>query len=267
MPSDNKLPRDLSIARLYRETGGRNWEREYLAFNSPDVVLEHYDFIEPESVDVTEGVWNIATGVDGSLDHVANGVSGEATLDVGDAATSGDNEYGGIATALHYKGDLYAHMEARIKISDASNVKVEVGFTDAINDAGAALVLATPTATATDAAIWVLDTDDTALWQAFAVNSDGTPQKLEPTVAEATAGATYVTLGVGLYNDNAVYWLKDANGDVVYDSIRNGDGMIESAIEGGTALTPWLFVQNRSASQDRLITIDYVRVWQRRVVA
>ena len=40
--------------------------------------------------------------------------------------------------------------------------------------------------------------------------------------------------------------------------------IFDDAIEGGTAVCPWVFVQNRAASQDRLITLDYFMVGQRR---
>ena len=56
-----------------------------------------------------------------------------------------------------------------------------------------------------------------------------------------------------------MYSQWDASGNKIADDL-----VIDSAIEGGTAVGPWLFVQNRAGSQDRLVTIDYLMVGQRR---
>lgn len=200
------------------------------------------------------------TGVDGSFDKIAGAQSGTATIDVGDGATSADDEHGGIGLGgLEWSGDLNCFAVARINISAVTTVKVEFGFTDSFADAGAVDVLATPTATASDAAVWVIDTDDTATWQAFAVNGGGTPQKNENAQIVAPVAATFQYMGVFLEGNQAVFIQWDANGRRIGETLT-----IDSAIEGGTAVGPWLFVQNRAGTIDRLATIDYLMVGQRR---
>ena len=197
---------------------------------------------------------------DGSFDKIAGGLGGTATIDVGDGGTSSDDEAGGIGLGgLEWKGDNNCFTIARIKLSAIGTVKAEFGFTDSFADAGAVDTLATPTATADDAAVWVFDTDDTATWQAFAVNGGGTPQKNEASTIVAPAADTYQYMGVFLEGNHAMYSQWDTSGRKIGEDL-----VIDSAIEGGTAIGPKLFVQNRAGSQDRLITIDYLMVGQRR---
>ena len=207
------------------------------------------------------GVWSTVTGTDGSLDKVAGSINGEATLDVGDGATSGDNEYGAIASGLEWEGDKKAVMACRIKISDITTVKVEVGFTDAISgDAGAVNVLATPSYTADDLAMWVIDTDDTATWQAVGVKATNGITKVEDSTIVAPVNDTYQTLIVELDDDAVRFSQLDLNQKMVYQSAWQQNG-----IEGGTNVTPWVFVQNRANAIDRLVTMDYIYCRQFRV--
>ena len=66
-------------------------------------------------------------------------------------------------------------------------------------------------------------------------------------------------MGVFLDGDNAMFMQWDASGRKIGETLS-----IDDAIEGGTAVCPWAFVQNRATSQDRLITLDYFMVGQRR---
>lgn len=253
MAAVNEKPvRDVSIHRLYRESGGRSWMREYLSLLTSDIVEWKDDFLG----DTLHGGYGVTTGVDGALAISAGTLNGEAVLDASSGAGA-DNEYGGAYLGLQWKGDNFAAMEVRLKIDDVATVKVECGFTDAVGDAGAVNVLATPTYTATDLALWIVDTDDTANWQGVGAKAGTGITKLEPSIGPAAA--TYQTLGVALYNDVAYYWIKNADGEVIYES-----GPQENAIEGGTLVTPWIFVQLRAGTIDRNVTIDYIRVWQRR---
>lgn len=252
---NNKPTRDTSIHRLYRESGGKSWMREFLAFNTPDIVQWHDDFLG----DTLHSGYGVVTTTDGALVQVADSLNGEAELSASTGAGA-DNEYAGAYLGLQWKGDNFAAMEVKLQIDTLATAKVEVGFTDADDDAGAVNVLATPTMTASDAAVWVRDSDDAGNadgFQAIGVKGDTVTAKLEPTNVELAA-ATYITLGVGLYNDVAYFWAKNANDELIYE------GHIEDAIEGGTLVTPWVFVQLRAGTIDRNLTIDYIKVWQRR---
>ena len=202
----------------------------------------------------------VKTGTDGSIDTVAAGISGEATIDVGDGATSSDDEYGGWPLSdLEYKGDLNAFIVARIKISDITNVKVEFGFTDSLGDAGAVNTLGTYSTTATDWAGWIIDVDDTATWQATGVKTNTEATKNENAAIVAPVNGVYQTLGVFLEGDNATFMQWDVDGKRIGEVLS-----VTNAIEGGTAIAGWLFVQNRENTIDRLVTIDYMAIGQRR---
>jgi|3_EtaG_2_1085321.scaffolds.fasta_scaffold01390_7 hypothetical protein len=227
-----------------------------------DTVIVEDDFLTYKTAaELVSGYPAVVTGVDGSFDASLTGISGEATVDVGDGGTSGDNEYGGQALShLQWKGDLNAFFVARIKISNVGTVKVEVGFTDAITgDAGAVDTLATYSTNADDWAGWIIDTDDTATWQATGVKATTEATKNESSSIVAPVADTYQYMGVFLDGDNAMFMQWDASGRKIGETLS-----VDSAIEGGTAVCPWVFVQNRAASQDRLITLDYFMVGQRR---
>jgi len=245
-----------SVRILIRELQGWDtviWEDDFLTYKTDAELQSRY--------------LDRVTGGDGSIDIVAAGVSGEATIDVGDGGTSGDNEYGGwLLGNLQWKGDLNCFTICRFKISAIGTTKVEFGFTDAVDDAGAVDVLATPSVTATNAAVWVVDTDDTATWQALGVKAT-VIQKDETVLYADVSGTstatpiadTYFYMGVFLEGDHAMYSMWDASGNKVGDDL-----IIDNAIEGGTTVAPWIFVQNRAGSQDRFLTVDYTMTGQRR---
>ena len=226
-----------------------------------DTVVVEDDFLTYKTdAELVTGYPAVVTGVDGSFDASLTGISGEATVDVG-AGSAGDNEYGGQALShLQWKGDLNAFFVARIKISNVGTVKVEIGFTDAITgDAGAIDTLGTYATTATDWAGWVIDTDDTATWQATGVKNNTEATKNESSSIVAPVADTYQYMGVFLDGDNAMFMQWDASGRKIGETLS-----VDSAIEGGTAVCPWVFVQNRGGSQARNITLDYFMVGQRR---
>lgn len=253
------MPFNLSAERI-RSTvpfaGGASTLRDLTLQQSWDTVVFYDDF---HGDDITVSGYATVTGVDGSHDKVAGSVNGESTIDVGDGATSADNEYGAINLGLEWQGDLNAMMAVRLKVDDITTVKIECGFTDALADAGAVNVLATPTYTADDAALWILDTDDTATWQGIGVKATTGITKVEDSTIVAPVNDTYQTLVVALQGDNAKYLQFNAAGNKVYESAWQTD-----AIEGGTNVTPWIFIQNRADTQDRVLTLDYIYVAQRR---
>ena len=251
LTTDNIRKAGDSLRGLLREIQG--WdvvgplEDEFLGYKTDAELVTQYPAV--------------VTGGDGSWDTSLTGISGEATLDVGDGATSGDNEYGGQALShLLWKGDLNAFFVCRLKINDITNVKVECGFTDAITgDAGAVSTLGTYSTTATDWAGWIIDVDDTATWQATGVKTNTEATKNESAAIVAPVNGVYQTLGVFLEGDNATFMQWDVDGKRIGEVLS-----VTNAIEGGTAVAGWLFVQNRDNTIDRLVTIDYRAIGQRR---
>jgi len=255
----DRLTPDLT-SRNIRKAGDslRGLLREMQGWDT--VVVEDEFITYKTDAELVSGYPGVYSGDDGSFDTSLTGISGEATLDVG-AGSAADNEYGGQALShLQWKGDLNAFFVARIKISNIATVKVEVGFTDAITgDAGAVNTLASYSTTADDWCGWIIDTDDTATWQATGVKATTEATKNESSSIVAPVNDTYQYLGVFLDGDNAMFMQWDASGRKVGETLS-----VDSAIEGGTAVCPWVFVQNRAGTQARNITLDYFMVGQRR---
>ena len=152
---------DPTRQALEREMGGiRDFDFQWRELFSWDTVRFFDDFLGEQLMNATAdgdpGVYVEVTGVDGAFDILADSENGAAQLQASVGAGA-DNEYGGVSLAnLTWKGDLSLMVAARLQIDAITTVKVEFGVTDVSTDAGAALVLATPTATADDAALWVI---------------------------------------------------------------------------------------------------------------
>lgn len=252
------MPFNLSSERI-RATipfSGAGTLRDILDVRGWDVTVWQDDF-NGDALDARYPA--VTTGVDGTFTKVASAQGGTCALIPG-ASVAGDDEYGGVGLGgLEWSGDLNAVMAVRLKVDNILTVKLECGFTDSFADAGAVNVLATPTYTADDAALWVLDTDDTATWQATGVKATTGAGKIEDSDIVAPVNDTWQTLVVALQGDNAKFLQFDADGKKTYESI-----WLTDAIEGGTAVGPWVMVQNRAAAQDRTLTIDSVFVAQRK---
>jgi len=234
---------------LRRRASDLDFRRAMLTLNTLDVFTFKDDFFG----DAIDARWQtgITNGASSAALAIVAAVNGTATQITGTA----DNGYAGDFLGLHYQGQLHAVMACRLKCSAVTTLKVEVGFTDSGADAGAVNLLATPTFTATDAALWVLDTDDTANWQLVGVKADTAATKIEP--AYPPVAATYETLIVALVDDEAIFYHLNANGDLDKPIQR-----MPSAITKTVDLTPWLFVQARAGSASRTVTYDYVTAYQ-----
>lgn len=241
--------------------GGKGFKRELFEHLGPHVTKwdgPSADFLG----DVLDDKYTVtAAGTAGAAAIVAGTLNGILRL-----TTGTDNDGTAyVTTGLQFKGDHNAVMEARIAVSELEAVKVEVGFTDALADAGAVNVLATPTYTATDCAVVIMDTDDTAPtddpFQFVGVKAGTGITKLEPATVRFVAGE-YLTFTVALRGDAVRYIVEADEGDAAanpyYDS-----GWQENGIEGGTLVTPWIFAQTRDTDSVNL-DIDYLNVWQSR---
>ena len=234
-----------------RNTMGLAREFGFLEFNTLDQTVVFDDFVG----DVLSVEWQTAdTGSGSSADAVISaGANGTIVMVTGTA----DNGYSAISRELNFQGQLNCVMAARIKIDDIAAVKMEIGFTDAHDDAGAVNTLATYSTTATDWVGWIFDTDDTAYWQATGVDSNTEATKIEDSLAPVAA--TYETLIVALEDTTAHFYRLDANG---YQTYRSAP--MTGACSKDVSLTPWVFVQSREASDSKTLTVDYIKAWQRR---
>ena len=234
-----------------RNTMGLAREFGFAEFNTLDQVVMFDDFLG----DVLDVEWRTAdTGSGSSADAVISaGANGTIVMVTGTA----DNGYSALSRELNFQGQLNCVLAARIKVDDIAAVKMEIGFTDAHDDAGAVNTLATYSTTATDWVGWIFDTDDTAYWQATGVDSNTEATKIEDSLAPVAA--TYETLIVALEDTTAHFYRLDANG---YQTYRSAP--MTGACTKDVSLTPWVFVQSREASDSKTLTVDYVKAWQRR---
>ena len=128
-----------------------------------------------------------------------------------------------------------------------TDVKFETGMTDAVNDDGAVATKSTPTFTATDCAIAVLDTteDDNVTF----VSNGGTAD------ANADWSGTLVSdtyLVVEIVGKGAT----DTTGDNVVCFI-NGTQVGSGNINGASPLTPWWYIEDLATSAATTLTVDY----------
>mgnify|MGYP001589626636 CR=1 FL=1 len=151
------------------------------------------------------------------------------------------NDSAGQGVGLHWKGDNGVYFAAKAKIDDITNAKFELGLTDSLaDDAGAVATKATPTFTATDCAVLVLDTADDAN-VTFVSNGGTSDGNTDSTYT--LANDTYFIVEVVVQNDTATGYI---NGQLV------GSGNIE----GGNLLTPWLYVETNTTAT-RTLTVDW----------
>ena len=222
-------------------------------------VASHFDDFWGDAI---EGKYAVVTGVDGTFTiEESTNLNGAAKVSPG-VGSSADTEYAGAWAGLGLKGDHNAVFAARVALDTLATTKVEVGLTDSGADAGAVNVLATPNYTASDLAMFCRDSDDSGnanAWQGVGVKATTGITKLEPSSGAALTAGTYQTLVIALQGDAANYIIYDADGGKTYES-----GWQANAVEGGTALTPWIFAQNRTGSIDRLVSVDFWGWWQRR---
>ena len=237
-----------------RNTMGLAREFGFAEFNTLDQVVVFDDFVG----DVLSVEWRTAdTGSGSSADAVISaGANGTIVMVTGTA----DNGYSALSRELNFQGQLNCVMAARIKVDDIAAVKMEIGFTDAHDDAGAVNTMATYATTATDWVGWVFDTDDTAYWQATGVDTNTEATKIED--GHAPVAATYETLIVALEDTTAHFYRLDANG---YQTYRSAP--MTGACTKDVSLTPWVFVQSRESSDSKTLTVDYIKAWQRRTAS
>tara|TARA_Y100000034_G_scaffold133566_1_gene199394 strand:- start:653 stop:1381 length:729 start_codon:yes stop_codon:yes gene_type:complete len=160
-----------------------------------------------------------------------------------------DNGYAGQGLGLNFTGDRGVLGEFLIVTPAAvTTMKIEVGFSDADDDAGAVNIKATPSSTASDYAVLCFDTDDDTNWSFISAKA-GTEVATQD-IETVAASSTY-RLAVRIVGDSCEAYV---NGSHV---AGHADG-----IEGGSKITPWVFVQARAGSASRTILLHKWRCLQ-----
>lgn len=217
--------------------------------------------------DTINGTYATYANASGTVTLVTSPAAGNGIASI-NAIGAADGDYCGLYMPNEpCMGQLNSVVAARVTgVTAITDVKFEIGFNDSpAANAGVVNALNTPTYNATDGAVWVFDTNDTAYWQCAAVMAGVGITKLEPTSFGGSNAApvvgTYQWFIVALSGTTAKFISLDANGRTIYES-----GWQASAITAATTLSPWIFVQNRTTTAKSLY-VDYFGFWQRRTTS
>lgn len=259
----NYLP---TLQNLSRRLGSRS-EKDFLELGFPalNTTVWDDDFMgDLFKGGAAPGVYqSTASGANSAVAAIVTGVvNGVILLDPGDA-NSGRSD---LSLGLHFQAQLNPVCFWRVTLPDAiTAAKFELGFTDVISgtDAGAVNSKGGNTWNASDAAVLCFDTSDDTN-----VTLMGVAATVAATVVDmdfTLAADTYYWFGVALQ-------IEDKTTDTIRAKgiILNTDGAkiaesawMADAVAPTTLLTPWAFVQNRSAAQRRM-RIDRVVAYQRK---
>lgn len=237
--------------------GSRIWQLGDWEPSLERTLYEKDDFLG----DVLKDGWTDAIGA-GCTAVIVPAVNGTVAL----TTVVNDDLFATIARELNYSAALACGIEARLNIDVLASETFEMGFCDVL-----AAAVAAGTAFDDYELTGGLPTPDAAVADAVVIGFDPTDSPLHPhlTGVSANSGAppdAAVDLGVDPATGVFVV-LKvqlDAAGNASY--YVNGAllGTQPLAIEPATLLTPWLAVRNKAVAVARILTVDYIKMWQNR---
>jgi len=249
---------DLTRAALkkYYSTGHRMYP--FFAPNMWDIFKVEDDFDGPI---IETNKWTVGNGGGASAASFAVSVGRNSGQISGVTGTAGDNTASAtITSGRHFRGDQNPVMICRLTVDVITSVKIEVGFRDAITTTAAAHnvvdVRATPTFTATDGVVWILDTNDNVYWEGVAVANGTAATTVEAAISPVAS--TFEYLQVALVDGVAFYSRFDANGRRTYGPIAQA-----AAVTATVLLAPFVCVEARNASSKELF-VDYIWAGQAR---
>lgn len=271
MPISRRLATDLMFSASLRRIMGQSRLYPFIERHSLDVVQMLPGGDEFMGDTLRTDIYVVANGGGaGAASPVItadslNGVCDFVTGTANDSTASSE-----LSTGLAFRGDRGCVMVACLSLSAITGVKVEVGFTDVNNDPGAVATKATPTFTATDCALWVLDTTDNANWEGLAANNGSTAPMATVEAAISPVAATYEWLMIELVESDdannrcAVEFSRySAAGLRTYGPTVGGGGSANQGPNSDVLLTPWVYVEARNATS-KTLSLDYWNAWQYR---
>lgn len=232
---------------------------DYLRFSSLNTVLLDDDFLGDA---INTDLWAAITpGATATLYTIQSDENGTIKGIHGTTAATSGLQWAG---KLHFRGDRDCGMLVRLKVdTDVSELRVEVGFADALPAINTNVVnsLATPTFnTAADVACWVYDhASSTTTSGLYTDGAAITAAKTAGTVSALVAD-TYKWIGLQISGDFVQCFEGGANGPMRLVADR---GRVQS-IEGGNAVLPFV-ASKLSDTTDCAIFLDRVMVWGQRV--
>ncbi len=238
MSEDTFLPRRLD--RAFSHLAVPEAAKALMLYNNPAYVSFWDDHVGTRTGSWPAGTPYAATvGTGSEVIGLTAAVGGTMTL----TTAAGGTDSAGQALGLNWNGDKGIYFICRFKIDDITLSKFEVGLTDSLADDGAVLnKTTTNTFTATDCAVFVRDTGDNTT-TAFVTNGGTTDGDADAALA-AVDGA-YMIAEIVVQGDVAVGYLNGVN-------VGSGN------IQGGNALTPWVYVEELTTdSEARVLTVDY----------
>ena len=260
VPSRQNLRSNMGMAR----------EFGFAEFNTMDMVSWETDFLGDALPTELQ-----STAASGAVLSITGGVNGLATI----VTQASNDAYADVTLGPDFLAQCMCVMAARVHIDAITDSKMEIGFSDAASgtDAGAVLlngaVAGTYTANATDMAVWCFDTDSANdTWHGVATYDQNTSDTITGVATDtAPVAGTFETLIVALEGtrtagttdawtspSTAHFYRLNANGYQTYKSAP-----ITTGPTSNTLLTPHINVTTRNGTANTL-TIDFLKVWQRR---
>lgn len=261
--------------QLRKVFGGMTKLYPFMELNTMDIVtLIDEDFVSRTATQVAND-WGVKASGGSITGPILNTVNGICRITSGGTGgnycyifPNGDEGMMGACVL----GQLSPVMWVRLKSNIITDVKIECGFTDSDgDDAGVVTTLSAPTYAASDCALWCFDTADggTGTYWQGAIKADGSEgTKYEPEVSTVTpVGGQYEWLGVAIQENDASNGLAAVK---FMHMNQYGVPDIESAwlttgIQSDVPIIPWIGIHTRTGTE-RLLDIDYIKVWQRRTV-
>ncbi len=251
--------------QLKKFFGGRDKLYPFMELNTMDMVVWRPDMV----VGAPDGAFTDIFGEKASggsiTGSVANTVNGICRLTTGGTNNNYCYIFPNGGESMKGACFLPTHnpvMWVRLTVNAITSVKIECGFTDADDDAGAVTTLSTPDCLASDCALWCFDTADTSAlyWQGVTNLAGEEGTKYEPETHTPVA-STYEWLGVAIQGGAVKFMHMDANGN------PNGEsGWLTGRITSADPLIPWVGAHTRMGTT-RLLDIECIMAWQRRTTA
>jgi len=211
----------------------------------------------------TTSIAGRTTGYTGTLPGTADTATLVTTASVSGAAKilSGttDNDTAFLSTEISFYGKFDCCFETRLTLDAVNDHCLCIGFTDTggiVNAGPMSLATTTFTTTATDAALFVYDTDATTDYL-YCMGVKADVDKTAISTAIRQTGGTYNVFAVHIEDDGTY-----SNAKFYIDGVLKGT--ISDCLTRTAALTPVISVGTRTVNNANYALVDYCKAWQRR---